>query len=219
MRHSRFLRNGIPALALLVGAGFYIQPAAALTIGFDDLTDNGFGTPIANGYQGLNWVGWQVLNTPDFTTNVGPNGAAAGTVSPPNIAWDAYGALAKITSATPFTLVFADLTAFWNDGLQVTVAGYLDGVQQDSVTDTVSSTAPILETFDFANIDEIDISATGGTQNPNYSGAGFDVAVDNLTITPMPVPAPPIGATPASFAVVAAGLVGMTLIRRRRRDT
>ena len=39
------LLNSASALALLAGASFHIQPVAAMTIGFDDLTDGsgGFG--------------------------------------------------------------------------------------------------------------------------------------------------------------------------------
>jgi len=80
------LLNSASALALLAGASFHIQPVAAMTIGFDDLTDasGGFGgTPIASGYNGLTWTNWNVLNTADFTTNFGPSGATPGTVSAP----------------------------------------------------------------------------------------------------------------------------------------
>ncbi len=39
--------------------------ARATVITFDDLTDNGSGTPIADGYSGLDWSGIYVLNTVD----------------------------------------------------------------------------------------------------------------------------------------------------------
>ena len=53
--------------ALIGGASLYLPPVAATTITFDDLSDNGLGTAIADGYQGLNWANWFVLNTPLFT--------------------------------------------------------------------------------------------------------------------------------------------------------
>jgi hypothetical protein len=194
------LLNSASALALLAGASFYIQPAAALTIGFDDLTDNGTGTPIASPYQGLNWTNWYVLNTPDFTNNigggwfgVGPNGAAAGTVSQPNVAYNGFGDEA-IFSNNPFTLNSANLTAFWNDGLQVTVTGKLAGVTEFHIILALSATTPTLEMFNWANINEVDLLVTAsGTHHTGYSGgAGTQVALDNLTITPT-VPAPLIG--------------------------
>jgi hypothetical protein len=198
------------ALALLAGLSLYARTAAASLITFDDLTDNGFGTPIANGYQGLNWTNWQVLNTPLFTANVGPNGAAAGTVSAPNVGFNRFGDLA-IFSDNPFTLVSADLTAFWRDNLQATVTGKLAGITIDTETLGLSATAPTLETFNWAGIDEVDLSATGGTQHTAYSGDGTEVAVDNLTITTSQVP------EPSSLAVIGAGLAFLGLAGRRRK--
>ena len=210
------LLNSAPALALLAGASLYVQPAAATLITFDDLTDTsgGFGgTPIANGYQGLNWTNWNVLNTAGFTTNFGPNGGQSGTVSPPNVAYNPTGGEAIFSSTTPFTLNSADLTAFWNDGLQVTVTGLLGGVAKDTTTVTLSATAPTLETFNFANINEVDLLASGGTQHVGYSGAGTQVALDNLTITTSQVTTP----EPSSLAIVGSGLAGLGLARRRRK--
>ena len=58
------LSAALVAAALVIGAS-PVQAAGVIT--FDDLSDNGFGTPIANGYQGLNWANFQVVNTPLFT--------------------------------------------------------------------------------------------------------------------------------------------------------
>ena len=164
MIYPKIVLSSATALALLAGMGFLIQPAAATTITFDDLTDvsGGFGgTPIPNGYQGLNWTNWNVLNTTDFTANVGANGAQAGTVSPPNVAYDVFGDLA-IFSNNPFTFNSVDMTAIWRDNLQVTVTGKLGGVTQFSTTLTLSATAPALETFNWANIDEVDVLPSRG---------------------------------------------------------
>jgi hypothetical protein len=211
------LLNGASALALLAGASFYIHPAVALTITFDDLTDTslGFGgTAIANGYQGLNWTNWNVLNTALFTTNfLGglPSGALPGTVSPPNVAYNPTGGEAIFSSSTPFTFNSADLTALWNDNLQVTVTGKLGGVTEDTITlsPSPSATAVTLETFNWANIDEVDLLTVGGTPHAGYSGAGTQVVMDNLTITPTP--------EPSTLAILGAGLAGLGVVRRRRK--
>jgi len=213
------LLNSASALALLAGASFHIQPVAAMTIGFDDLTDasGGFGgTPIGSGYNGLTWTNWNVLNTADFTTNFGPSGATPGTVSAPNIAYNPDGGEAIFSSplASPFTLNTADLTAFYNDNLQVTVTGKLGGVTKDTETVTLSATAATLETFSFADINEVDLLVTGsGTHHSGYSGAGTQVAMDNLTITTGVVTTP----EPSTLAILGAGLAGLGVVRRRRR--
>ena len=74
-----------------------------------------------------------------------------------------FGDLA-IFSNNPFTFNSVDMTAIWRDNLQVTVTGKLGGVTQFSTTVTLSATAPALETFNWANIDEVDVLPSGGTQ-------------------------------------------------------
>jgi hypothetical protein len=205
---SMFL-NCVAALVLVAGVSFYVQPVAATTITFDDLSDNGFGTAIVNGYQGLNWTNWFALNTPLFTAQAGPNGAAAGTVTPPNIAFNGFGDLA-IFSDSVFTLNSADFTAFWRDSLQVTVIGKLNGITTNTIAFSVSATAPTLETFNWAGIDEVDVSAAGGVHHTGYLGDGTQLAMDNLTLT---ITTP----EPSTLAIVGVALAGLGLARRRRK--
>jgi hypothetical protein len=207
------LLNRVCALALLAGASFYVQPAVALTTGFDDLTDTsaGFGgTPIANGYQGLNWTNWSVLNTADAAAIFGPSGATPGTVSTPNVAYNADGQEAIFSSTTPFNLNSAYLTSVWNDNLQVTITGKLNGVTKDVATFTLSATLATLETFNFGDINEVDLLVTvAGTPHSGYSGAGTQVALDNLTISAVPLP--------AALPLFATGLGTLGLLGWRRK--
>jgi hypothetical protein len=208
------LPASLSAFAAALSASLCIQPAAAVTITFDDLNDTsaGFGgTPIANGYQGLNWTNWNVLDSFDSESVFGPNGAVAGTVSIPNLAYNPDGGEAIFSSATPFAFDSAYLTAVWNQGLSVTITGLLNGTQEDqTVLTNLSPIAPTLETFDWSGINEVDLLATGGTPYSAYSGSGTQVAMDNLTITPVP--------EPVSALLFGSGLFGLAFVWHRRRS-
>jgi hypothetical protein len=207
--HRGIAPKFIAALALLAGASFCPRSATATTITFDDLSDNGLGTPIANGYQGFDWTNWFVLNTPAFTLGSGPNGFAAGTVSPPNVAFNGAGDDA-IFSDNTFTFSSVSLTAAWRNGLRVTITGKLFGATIDMVTLFLSAINPTLEILNWTGIDEVDLSATGGVQDPTYSGDGTQVAMDNLTITTS-IPT----REPSALAILAGALGGLAFARQR----
>jgi hypothetical protein len=220
---KKYLLTTLTALACSTACTLLVtgaSPVQAGTITFDDLSDNGFGTPITNGYQGLNWANFQVLNTPANALFFGTSGAQAGTVSPPNIAFDTNGDLAVLGVSRPstFTLNSFHLTAFYNDGLNVKIEGFSGGTTGtllDDVTKTISSTASTLITLNWTGIDTVSFFPSGGTHNPNYSGAGTQFALDNLTITPSVVP------LPAALPLFATGLGALGLLgwRRKRKAT
>ena len=107
-------------LILLAGAvvalGLATPGQAQTLINFDDLNP-GFGSQIANGYAGLNWNNFYALNS----SVAGPSGYENGTISSPNVAYNAFGSAASISSATPFTLNSGYFTAAWNNGLNLEV--------------------------------------------------------------------------------------------------
>ena len=159
--------------------------ANATLITFDDLTDNGTGTPIANGYAGLNWDNFYVLNAPAYDLN--PSGYLAGMVSANNVAYNAF-ANEAIISDSLFTLSSGYLTGAWNNNLQVEIKGYNGATLLYDNTYTLSSTAPTLINFNYVGVDQVTFDSFGGTQNPNYQGNGTHFVMDNLTINAMPVP-------------------------------
>ncbi len=68
---------------------------------FDDLSDNGGGwTQIPNGYAGLDWNYFNVMNSADFGV---ASGFLNGTVSGNNVAFNPSGVEATISSGGSFT--------------------------------------------------------------------------------------------------------------------
>ena len=85
--------------------------ARAEVVTFDDLSDNGLGTPITGTYPGLTWTNFGVLNTTLFFLN--PSGYQNGTVSAPNVAFN-EGGLSAMTMGSAFTFNSAYFTGAWN---------------------------------------------------------------------------------------------------------
>ncbi|CAM8388241.1 hypothetical protein MCEET85_00866 [Candidatus Methylopumilus planktonicus] len=139
--------------------------ANALVINFDSLDGSG---PITNGYSGLNWSNFWSLRGSDIPNS----GYAAGVVSFPNIAFNAYGDPASFSSTAQFTFVSAYFTAAFTNGLQITVSGSNGGVQLYTTTFSVSNTAPTLTTFNWSGI-----TALRFTTNLNQQ-----FALDNLCL-------------------------------------
>ena len=181
--------------------------AHAILINFDSgLSDLSL---IPNGYGGLTWSNFAASDTSTYTS---PNGYINGVVSPQYVAFDAFGSPATFSSATPFTFNSAYLTAAWNNGLNVQVDGYLGTTLVHSLSLVLDTTGPALEQFNWANIDSVTFTPSGGTP-AGYNGAGTHFAMDNLTINDArTVP------EPASIALVGLGLFGLGLSRRKSKS-
>jgi len=168
------------ALATLFAAlSFAASTASAQLITFDDLTDNGVGTAINNGYAGLDWDNFKVIdtNTKDFP----PSGFVNGIVSGHNIAYNDLANSATISSSTGFNLVDAYFTGAWNNGLQIDVFAS-SATDFFSTSFTVDSNGPKDIIFNWNNITSVTFSSSGGTD------AGFPLSdpqfvMDNLTVT------------------------------------
>lgn len=205
---TNFARGLMAAAILCVSlAG---SARADIFINFDDLTTTSAAL-ISNGYRGFDWNNFAVLNTTSEYNSFGTNGYTNGTVSAPNVAANDHDP-ASMSSTTPFTFNSAYFTGAWNNGLNITVTGLLNGVTEDTTTFTVDSTAPTLEAFNWANINELDFSSSGGT-SAGYGGAGEYFAMDNMTLNG-PVPSVP---EPGSWLLLESAVLLSACLYRRQR--
>jgi len=140
---------------------------------------------VPNGYGGLNWNNFETLDGITYSGN--PSGYLAGMVSISNVVFNADpGSPSSITSANPFNLFSAYLTAAWNDNLQLEAKGYTNGVLIYDNTYTLSATNPTLINFNFLGVTEVDFTSSGGTPHSGYSGGGTYFAMDNVNVATGP---------------------------------
>ena len=196
----------------LMAVSFSIGSARAELLNFDSLPGNA--TNLPSEYGGLSWNNFSDLESQYFDGN--PSGYHNGTVSNPNVIYNAYGADASFSALSgTLSLDSFYLTAAWNDGLSVEVTGLLDGNVVDNETFIVSTAGPILETLDWTDIDTVEFSSFGGV-NHGYSGVGTQFALDDLSVTPTAMPGS-VSSTPEPSSLVLLGTGALSLAGAARR--
>jgi uncharacterized repeat protein (TIGR01451 family) len=176
--------SGAVGLSAWTGFSATNQP-----ISFDDLP--GSGDQVPPGYHGLTWSNIYCLSGIGYPNS----GYMAGTVSPPNVAYNGYGDPASIESTGQVNLVSAYLTAAWNDNLQVLAQGYAGDTLVYNNTYTLSSTSPTLINFNYFGVTRVTFTSFGGTPNPAYGGGGTHFAMDNVVIQDRVTASVPIAPT------------------------
>lgn len=175
-------------LAFCVGSALAANatnPQSLIT--FDDLVLQSYGGPIPNGYAGLNWDNFGVLDPQAFPGD--SVGYLNGMVSPRHVAFNAYANSDGTTTGgfhnigSIFDLNSAYLTAAWNDGLQVEALGFIGGVLTCSNTYTLNTASPALVNFNYLGIDTVEFISYGGVPHGNPGFGGTQTAIDNLAIT------------------------------------
>lgn len=175
--------------------------ASAASVTFEGLSNG----QVLSNLDGLSWSGFSVLNTASLPSSGLKLAATSGSF----IAFNKGAGVGTIASSTPFSLVSADLTAGWRDGLSVTVVGKLAGNTVSSTTYTLSATAPTHVTFGLGNVDSVSFTSFGGMQHQGYTGSQATFGLDTLTIAAA-VP------EPETYAMLLAGLGLMGAVARRR---
>ena len=173
-------------VALLLALASGVARATPTVLDFDTL---GSDQPIPSGYGGFDWNNFYTIN--GSVPNGGKSGYHLGTVSSPNVAYNAYGNPASISwlpsgPITAFNFIGAYFTSAWNDNLQLQVQGFLGGTQEYSNTLTLSPQSPMFGPFVWTNITELtfNVLSVGNVHWPWGVGGGAYFVMDNFTFEP-----------------------------------
>jgi hypothetical protein len=205
-------------LGLLIGLTLLTGQckANATTLTFDDIATPGGFAHISN-YGGLNWHYTGVINTTLFPYVSGYQNA---NTSGNNVVYIEYSSISTTKPDIRFDFFGANFTAAWNDGLQLTVDGWLGGSKVAGLTKTITlntSSPTSVYDFNFKGIDKLTFTPTGGTHNtvafgvanPSYGIGGTHFAMDDFRYT---TPAP----EPSSMILGLMGLGSMLGFRRKK---
>jgi hypothetical protein len=114
------------------------------------------------------------------------------------VAYNGGGLDASISSSTPFTLNSGYFTSAWQNGLNITIQGYVGATPTSSVSFIVDTAAPVFETINLQNI----TSAT-------FTSGISQFALDNLSVNAVP--------EPSTYALFGLGALVLVMAERRKR--
>jgi hypothetical protein len=167
----------------------------------------------AGGYAetGLVFNRWMTLDVVDGQLGGGyPSGYPLALNSGKFIVTNYFGNSAELSSATPFSLVSAYMSAAFKDGLTFNVVGWRGGVQVYSDEVVLNTEERVLVRFSNHDVDfvEFRMDFDQGETNPFLAGSSFNWAMDDLKVNISPVP------EPASWGLLAGGLAWLASRRR-----
>jgi hypothetical protein len=184
----RLLAHGLLALTCAVQIASSAAPAHATTLTFDDIAAVVSAVPFAipSDYGGA-WInGWSGLA---IHGNAIGGGYANGTVSSSYVAFGggAAGPLQLDTKPLAIDFIGAYLTAAWNDDLSVRVEGFRLGTRVYDEVRVVDTAGPTWFEFDFAQVDQLRFTSSGGI-DAGLGGFGEQFVMDDFAFQPVPEP-------------------------------
>ena len=201
------------SLAILMSLATSAPSQTLVTFDDFDLSHaHAYSTNIPNGYQGLNWTNFGIVNGILQSSALGGylSGYNYGMVTPSNVAYNAFGNPAEIDSpGTNFSFLSAYLTGAWNSNLNIEVEGFNGAAEIYDTNVVASATNPTLFTFNYLNINRLYFNSYGGELAGFGGGAGENFVMDNMTFEFIP--------EPSSLLLTTLGAVTLFAVVRRRR--
>lgn len=212
MKTRSFLLVFVP-LAILMSLATPARSQTLVTFDDFDLSHaHAYSTNIPNGYQGLNWTNFGIVNGILQSSALGGylSGYNYGMVTPSNVAYNAFGNPAEIDSpGTNFSFLSAYLTGAWNSNLNIEVEGFNGAAEIYDTNVVASATNPTLFTFNYLNINRLYFNSYGGELAGFGGGAGENFVMDNFDFEFIP--------EPSSLLLTALGGVSLVAFLKRKR--
>ncbi len=212
MKTRSFLLVFVP-LAILMSLATSARSQTLVTFDDFDLSHaHAYSTNIPNGYQGLNWTNFGIVNGILQSSALGGylSGYNYGMVTPSNVAYNAFGNPAEIDSpGTNFSFLSAYLTGAWNSNLNIEVEGFNGAAEIYDTNVVASATNPTLFTFNYLNINRLYFNSYGGELAGFGGGAGENFVMDNFDFEFIP--------EPSSLLLTALGGVSLVAFLKRKR--
>ncbi len=190
------------SFAICAALTFMAGSADALNIiTFDELSETGSGSFLANGYHGLNWNNIACANSILYPSVWGTGAVYYGMVSVSNVAVaPTIAGVNEISSGTNFD--FLSLYLATDHSANVEVKGYRGTSLIYDETVSVIRTNPTFCTFNYLDVDRV------GFSTPTWD----NVVMDNITIQFIP--------EPSTVLLTGLGLLALaTLLVRKRSST